>query len=322
VLKLSFCMPTYNYGAYIATALESVRSQADARVEVLVLDGGSTDETPDIVRSMAGRWAGLRYVRQDQRGGIDADMARSIELARGEYCWLLSADDALQPGAVARMLQEFEAGYDILLCNRVWCDRELSPLGAHAWLKQAGDRAFDFADRAQALGFLHAAQSLGALFSFMSCIGFKRATWMHTAAPAAVPNYTHVGRLFRMAREGARMRYIAAPLVLCRGGTDSFRAGGFAGRLLIDLRGYRQLAEALFPDDRGAKAAFLAVMRREHPLRRWFNARLQTPARAQWAEVEGELRRYGFGRAELCMLRNSRPLGKVLTLLHRITRAR
>ena len=315
-------MPTYNYGRYIATALESIRSQSDARTEVLVLDGGSTDETPAIVGAMAQDWPGLRYVRQAERGGIDADMARSVELARGEYCWLLSADDALQPGALERLLQEFEAGHDIVLCNRLWCDDRLAPLRAHAWLIHAGDASFDFADRSQALAYFNAAQSLGALFSFMSCIGFKRATWMRTAAPAAIPNYTHAGRLFRMAHEGARLRYVSAPLVLCRGGMDSFRTGGFAGRLLIDLRGYRQLADTLFRDDPGAKAACLGVMRREHPLRRWFNARLQTPNRAQWAEVEGELRRYGFGRGELYMVRNSRPLGKILTLMHRITQAR
>ena len=315
-------MPTYNYGRYIATALQSIRSQSDARVEVLVLDGGSTDETPAIVRSMAEHWPGLRYVRQDERGGIDADMARSIELARGDYCWLLSADDALQPGAVQRLLQEFERGYDLLLCNRMWCDRELSPLGAHAWLEHPGDASFDFGNRSQALAYFNAARSLGALFSFMSCIGFKRATWMRTQAPAAVPYYTHVGRLFRMAREGAKMRYIAAPLVLCRGGMDSFRAGGFAGRLLIDLRGYRQLAETLFPDDPGAKAAFLAVLRREHPLRRWFDARLQTPDATQWAAVESELRHYGLSRAQLWLVRNGRPLGKLLTLMRTAVQAR
>jgi abequosyltransferase len=315
-------MPTYNYGRYIATALESIRSQADDRIEVLVLDGGSTDETQQLVRSMAERWPGLRYVRQDERGGIDADLASSVALARGEYCWLLSADDALQPGAVRLLLQEFEAGYEILLCNRMWCDGELSPLGAHAWLKRDSDASFDFADQSQALAYFSAAQSLGALFSFMSCIGFKRATWMRTQPPAAIACYTHVGRLFRMAREGAKMRYIAAPLVLCRGGIDSFRAGGLAGRLLIDLRGYRQLAEALFPDDPATTGAFLAVMRREHPLRRWFNARLQTPDRVHWDQLESELRRYGFGSAELCLVRNGRPFRKMLNLIHRMTQAR
>jgi abequosyltransferase len=311
-------MPTYNYGRYIATALESIRAQADASVEVLVLDGGSTDDTPAIVGAMAKGWPNLCYVRQHHRGGIDADMARSIELAGGDYCWLLSADDALQPGAVRRMRQEFEAGHELLLCNRIWCDTELRPLGAHAWLKQTADRAFDFVDRSQMLAYLGAAQSLGALFSFMSCIGFKRTRWLGTAPPAAVPNYTHVGRLFRMARDGANMRYIAAPLVLCRGGMDSFRAGGFAGRLLIDLRGYRQLAEELFAGDAEGTAAFMAVMRREHPLRRWFDARLQTRDAGQWSNVESELRHFGFGAAELWAIRHGRPLGKLLTLARRM----
>src|SRR5258708_25649624 len=224
-------------------------------------------------------------------------------------------------GAVEGLVWEFEAGYDMVLCTRTWCDSELSPLRAQAWLNRTRDAAFDFRDRSQALAYFNAARSLGGLFSFMSCIGFNRSRWLRTQPAAAVPCYTHVARLFRMAREGAPLRYIDAPLVLCRGGTDSFRAGGMAGRLLLDLRGYRQLADALFNDDPAAKAAFLAVLRREHPLRRWFDARLQTPDAAQWAEVESELRHYGLTLAPPLLVRNSRPARKLLGLLRRAARA-
>lgn len=311
-------MPTYNYGGYIATALESVRAQADDRVEVVVLDGGSTDDTPQVVEKMAAGWPGLRYARQPTRGGIDADMARSVELARGDYCWLLSADDALVPGAVQRMIAEFEAGYEVLLCERVWCDSDLAAIRTQSWLAASSDRTVDLSSAIELQRYFDAAHSLGALFSFMSCIGFRRAAWLRTSPPADVPCYTHVGRFFAMARERARLRYIAAPLVLCRSGADSFREGGLASRLLIDLRGYRQLADTLFAGQPALHASFLAVLRREHPLHRWFNARLQTRDRAKWSEVASELRRHGFGRTELWLLQNSRPLGKLLTLMQRV----
>src|SRR4051812_26575990 len=119
--KLSFCMPTYNYGRYIGKAIDSVRYQCGDDAELVILDGGSTDNTESIARAAAASWAGVRYVRQAVRGGIDADLARSVELAAGEYCWLLSADDALAEGAVRRILREFDEGNDIVLCNRVWC---------------------------------------------------------------------------------------------------------------------------------------------------------------------------------------------------------
>lgn len=290
-------MPTFNYGRYIRRAIDSVRDQGVGGVEVVVLDGGSTDDTRHVVEEAAAEWPAVRYVRQGARGGIDADLARSVELATGEFCWLLSADDALEPGALSALLAEFDRGNDILLCNRTWCDGELRPLYPQSWLAGGGDRTVDLSNAAEVLEYLRAAQSLGGLFSFMSCIGFKRSAWLRAAAPA-VPCYTHVGRLFAMGRGGARFRYLAAPLVLCRGGTDSFRAGGLARRLLLDLRGYLQLADALFPGDPGSRSAFLAVMRREHPLRQWIWARLETPDGETWNEVEGELAKCGFSWLE------------------------
>jgi abequosyltransferase len=297
-VTLSFCMPTYNYGRYIGAALESILAQATDGLEVVVLDGGSTDNTPAVVAAIAERCAAVRYVRQEHRGGIDADLARSVELARGEYCWLLSADDALRPGAVQRILNEFSRGYDVLLCNRVWCDIDLNELATQSWLGEGSlDRDVDLGRKEDIAAYLTSAQSLGALFSFMSCIGFRRQSWISVRG-AAIPCYSHVAKLFRM----ARLRYIAAPLVLCRGGMDSFRAGGLASRLLIDLRGFRELADLLFSADEPARRAFLAVMRREHPLRQWVRARIETPDHRRWEEVRHELRGYGFSAPEILLV--------------------
>ena len=296
-------MPTFNYGRYIGAAIESIRAQRHEGVEVVVLDGGSTDDTQAIVERLAAEWPALRYFRQASRGGIDADMARSVELASGEYCWLLSADDALQPGALPRLLDELRSGHDIVLCNRVWCDPELKPIRGQAWLDDGGrDRVVDLARSEDLLRYFEAAQSLGALFSFMSCIGFRRKAWADVTARSSVACYAHVARLFAMGANGARLRYVAAPLVLCRGGIDSFRAGGIASRLLIDLRGYQELARTIFPADAALRQAFLAVMKREHPLRQWVRARVENADAAQWREVERELGAYGFTPLELRLI--------------------
>src|SRR3954462_4614976 len=172
---LSVCMPTYTNGRYISEAIDSVLAGAPEAVEVVVLDGGSTDETDHIVSAIERRDARVRYVRQAQRGGIDRDMARVVELARGEFCWLLSADDALAKGALARILSECRAGSDLMLANRMWCDIDLQPIGAHAWLSDApNDAVYDLADKRVLRDYLSRSRSLGALFSFMSVIGFRR----------------------------------------------------------------------------------------------------------------------------------------------------
>ncbi len=309
---LSICMPTYNYGAFIRTAIESVLGQIDPGVEIVVLDGGSTDNTREIVARLATEQPVVKYFRQETRGGIDRDLARSVELASGEYCWLLSADDALVPGALRRILDEFNRGHDILLANRIWCDENLKTVRPETWLAGASeDRTVDFAREDDVRAYLESARSLGALFSFMSSIGFRREAWMRARADAALigTNYMHVQRLFGMGRDGAQLKYIAAPLVLCRGGSDSFREAGLASRLLIDLKGFLELARAIFPDSEALQAAFRAVAKREHHWPRWVRARSEMQDPASWKEIERLLVVYGFSSAQLFLIN---ALGKML----------
>src|ERR1700722_1620055 len=99
-ITLSICIPTYNFGEFIGETLESILPQIVDGVEVVVLDGGSTDETQAVVGAFQARCPALQYYHRDERGGIDLDMALTVELARGKYCWLFSSDDLMRPGAV------------------------------------------------------------------------------------------------------------------------------------------------------------------------------------------------------------------------------
>lgn len=307
-VRLSVCMPTRNYGAYIGAAIESVLEQIEPGVEIVVLDSGSSDKTREIVEGYAARQACVRYFYQHEPGGIDRDMARSVEIAAGEHCWLLSADDALAPGALKRVLDEFGAGSNLVLTNRWWCDAHLTPLRRESWLSDEGqDRVVDFSDSGQALAYLMAARSVGALFSFMSCIGFRREHWLNAAADATLigTHYAHIQRLFAVARSGIRLHYIDAPLVLCRGGSDSFRAGGLAGRLLIDLRGFLAVGRSVFPDSTALQQAFFAVLKREHSLRRWARAYSEKPDRELWQDIERLLAVFGYSSLERRLIRGA-----------------
>jgi abequosyltransferase len=315
--RLSICMPTYNYGRFISTAIRSVLDQNAQNVEIVVLDGGSTDDTRQIVEKLVARFPAVRYHRQPERGGIDRDLERVVEHASGDYCWLLSADDALAAGALAHIDREIAGGHEILLCNRFWCDADLRPLRRETWLRNGGDdRTVNLARRKEVLRFLGDARSLGALFSFMSCIVFRRRTWLGARTEMSLhgTNYAHVQRLFAMAGSGPGLKYIAEPLVLCRGGNDSFREGGLAGRLLIDLRGFSTLAESIFPDDQALQQSFRRVVMREHHLPRWIRARSETRDVELWREVERALASYGMRPAQLMLVR---ALGAMLGAVRR-----
>jgi abequosyltransferase len=295
--RLSICIPTYNYGAYIGTALDSVLGQIEPNVEILVLDSDSTDQTREVVAARASRHDCVRYIHQEFRGGIDLDMARSVELSRGEFCWLLSADDALVPGGLRRILAAFANGKRLLLANRWWCDANLEPLRADAWLGGlSGDRSFDFSNSVQLQLFLDHAKSVGALFSFMSCIGFERAGWLAARTDDTLigSHYAHVQRLFDIGFQGAVLGYLADPLVYCRSGNDSFRSDGLMSRLLIDLCGFMALSQVLFPASIDLQNAFRAVLKREHPPRRWIRAYSELPDTTNWPRVNQLLAGYGY----------------------------
>jgi glycosyltransferase involved in cell wall biosynthesis len=95
--------PCLNAAATLEQSLDSVRAQDYAgEVEHVVVDGGSTDGTLDILEERrAAAAAGLRYVSEPDRGLSDA-VNKGIRLARGEVIGWLNADDVYLPGALAR----------------------------------------------------------------------------------------------------------------------------------------------------------------------------------------------------------------------------
>jgi abequosyltransferase len=303
-IRLSVCIPTYNFGGFIGQTLKSVVDQAGDDVEIIVVDGASTDKTAEVVRNFQKRYPRLHYHLLDKKGGIDKDMAKAVELARGDYCWLLSSDDALKSGAIDRVRREIAAGYDVYVCNRTECDINLNPIYNRLWLSQkTGDAVFNLSIKSELLDYFNKAQSIGALFSYMSSIIVLRKKWDEPGSNELFTgtNYAHAFRLFTMLLNGGRLKYIQDPLVLCRGENDSFLQQGAAQRFLIDLDGYQLLGSHLFHDDEILQA-FHAVIRREF---KWYVfAGLRSEAGdADWNAIERKLLSLGYSRTSLRIVR-------------------
>lgn len=94
---LSFCNPTFNRAEFIGETLDSLLSQVTDEVEIVSVDGGSTDRTEEIVRGRARANELVKYVRQDRNGGVDRDMDQSVRSATGAYCWLCPATTSHAP---------------------------------------------------------------------------------------------------------------------------------------------------------------------------------------------------------------------------------
>lgn len=105
---VSLLIPCYNAAPYLATALNSVYDQTWRRIEVIVVDDGSTDGSASIARRYESR--GLRLFKQANRGQCAA-FNTAIRHATGDYWSFFDADDILAPTKIALQIDRLiEAG--------------------------------------------------------------------------------------------------------------------------------------------------------------------------------------------------------------------
>lgn len=110
---VSVIIPTYNRAHVLARALDSVLSQDYFPLEVIVVDDGSTDHTPDLLDRYKGR---IRVLSQANKG-VSAARNLGIRNSRGGFVALLDSDDAWTPEKLSLQTAFFEAHPHALICQ-------------------------------------------------------------------------------------------------------------------------------------------------------------------------------------------------------------
>ena len=114
---VSIVTPSYNQGRFLGRTINSVLGQTYPHIEYVVVDGGSTDESLDVLRSFEDRVTWLSEPDRGQVSAINKGMARM----QGEILAYLNSDDVLLPGAVARVVRFFREHPD---CDMVYGDAD------------------------------------------------------------------------------------------------------------------------------------------------------------------------------------------------------
>ena len=277
-IHLSICIPTYNFGKFIGQTLDSILPNLSDGVEVVILDGGSTDDTGLVVAQRQRDVPQLKYHRQEYRGGIDRDIAKVVSLAQGAYCWLFSADDIMMPGAVDKVLTHIQSSCDIYLCEHTLCDYEMRPIKPHPIFNHiSAPEVFDLGNMLQRQRYFREARTSEAFFSFMSCPIFRKTTWDKAKG---IPDsfyetcWALAGRFLSLAQGGLIIHYLGESLLYKRGGNDTFLEHGVVNRLRITVEGFAHISETTFGKDSFENHQIRRVLRNERTLRHLLGMKL------------------------------------------------
>lgn len=104
---VSIIVPSYNQGRFLPATLDSILGQGYRPLEVLVMDGASTDQTVPILRQYAARHPELRWWSAPDGGVADA-VNKGLAEARGVYAGIQSSDDVYRAGAIEEAVSELE----------------------------------------------------------------------------------------------------------------------------------------------------------------------------------------------------------------------
>ena len=278
---VSIVIPTYNRAEYLREAVKSALAQAYAPLEVIVIDDASTDETQDVVQSLAAESsddARLVYRRQEVNVGPNANWRAGIAAASGAFFCILADDDVLEPSFVERLVQPLIENEQ---CVFSFCDH---------WVTDCtGDRQPEVTDRASS-GYGRVSLSRGPLSDFARTVLIDESAYIGAAlfrrdriGPEALAEQARSsmgGWLFyECFKAGGEAFYVPERLMNCRwvGGSVSrsqrWRVDIVQGnlyryeRMLEDpaLSSLHAVIEKKWADEQAAYGRFLlAAGRRQH----------------------------------------------------------
>lgn len=103
---VSVVIPVYNHAAYVDQAIESVLAQTYPNIELIVIDDGSKDASPQVLEKYAGRDRFTVIINQQNRGQ-SAVYNQALSLAKGEFVCMLPSDDWFLPRKIALQVARF-----------------------------------------------------------------------------------------------------------------------------------------------------------------------------------------------------------------------
>lgn len=218
--RLSICIATLNRGAFIGETLDTIVTQLRDDTELLVVDGASRDNTAEVVSRYTEADPRVRYICLPVNSGVDRDYDIAVSHAYGEYCWLMTDDDLLKPGAVDRVMAALDGDVELVIVNT-----EVRTVDFGGTLRRtlvATDTNPEYASEDADRLFVDTAHAL----SFIGCVVIRRSFWNARDRAAYYGSlFIHVGVIFQSRTPLTHV--IAESLITIRYGNAMWTPRGF-----------------------------------------------------------------------------------------------
>lgn len=269
-MKLSICIPIYNMGNFLNDTIKSIvgnlPSEISKNTEICISDNASTDNSSEVIAQWRQKTTiPIIYVKNEQNLGADANFLKVIEIATGDYCWFLGADDRIITEKIPFIYhicknQEF----DIILGDRINTNVSGDILGNQYYSKHQMIVTKDnFSD------YLMNSDTIASIYSYISSIIFKREKWNNLIKAQADivssflgSSYVHVFVLLAMLKNGAKMNYLHDVIVINRRDNDSFLQGNYFNRVKIDFN-YIKIIKQVFGSKSEEAHQIIYLLRKE-----------------------------------------------------------
>jgi glycosyltransferase involved in cell wall biosynthesis len=220
MIRLSICIATRNRAEYLIDTIKCLLEQLDDGIEIVIVDGASTDNSKSLVDALCIPEGKLRYFFEDENSGVDGDFDKTVKYALGQYCWLFSDDDILAPGALEIVKQALNCEPDVLIVNSSVHSINFGCLLSERILELDDNKIYE---NDSETAFL----DLGSYLSFIGAIVVRRDFWLsrerleyHGSA------FAHLGVIFQYPLP-SRIKVISAPLIKIRYGNSEWAQRGF-----------------------------------------------------------------------------------------------
>lgn len=199
--KVSIVIPVYNIAEYIEKCVESVTTQSYQNLEIILVDDGSTDESPILCDNLAKTDARIRVIHQ-KNGGLSVARNEGLAVATGDYVVFVDGDDYLTPISVEQLL--------------VAVLTQDCPIGVGCFTSDAADLDTVVLEDSFSLGARESIREILTERQFFTCAWgkiYRRDLFETILFPAGLiyEDYAVVGRLFDAAKKvaftGAKLYY-------------------------------------------------------------------------------------------------------------------